>query len=101
MTHDTRKTHDHAFFAAQNCPNPVTWTNDIQNFFTETDIQHMAMQGRPIHLDSYTDVKVHANQIYSAVSSGYMPQPPEQPWTVTHPDWITTFACWIKQGCQK
>jgi hypothetical protein len=103
MTQDNRKhqLHDFSFFEAQSCPNSVTWTNDIQQMFTETDIQHMSMVPQPIHLDSYTSVKLYATQIYSAVSTGYMPRPPEQPWTTTHPDWITTFACWIKQGCPK
>jgi hypothetical protein len=101
MARDAHKTqiHDHAFFAAMNCPSQVTWTNDIKKMFTEVDIQHMSMVRQPIHLDSYTNVKLHAVDIYTAVSTGYMPRPPEQPWTTAHPDWIPTFACWIKQGC--
>ena len=97
-------THDHAFFAAMNCPTPVTWTNDISKMFTLTDIQHMMNAPQHIHLDSYQSVKIWAVSIYSAVQDGSMPRPgtigpdgkPELPWSQ---DKVNTFGCWIAQGC--
>jgi hypothetical protein len=89
-------THNHAFFAAMNCPTNVTWTNDIQKMFTALDIAHMKTKG--IDLSNYQSVMINAVPIYTQVSNGYMPPPGsgEQAWP---PDWINTFGCWIKQGC--
>ncbi len=86
----------HAFFANMDCPNQVTWTNDIQKMFTATDIAHMKTKN--IDLSSYQDVMVNAVPIYNQVSNGYMPPPGsgEQPWSQ---EWVATFGCWIKQGC--
>ena len=96
--------HDHAHFAAMNCPTQVTWTNDISQMFTSVDVAHMIATPQHIHLDSYQSVKVWAVSIYSAVQSGAMPRPgtigpdgkPEQPWSA---DKVATFGCWIQQGC--
>jgi hypothetical protein len=90
---------NHAFFAALNCPNPVTWTNNIKNFFTATDIAHMKqVTNNQLDLSSYNSAKIWAHQIYNVVQSGVMPPPGsgEQPWA---PDKVNTFGCWIQQGC--
>jgi hypothetical protein len=94
-THRSRM-HDHTFFAGLNCPNPVTWSNDIRQMFTPTDILHMKTKG--IDLGDYHSVKINAVPIYNQVSSHRMPPPGsgEQPWPQS---WIDTFGCWIQQGC--
>lgn len=95
---DTTK-HDHAFFAALTCPSSVTWTKDIQKMFTATDTAHMKVaSGGSLDLSNYMSVKIHASAIYDRVSTGQMPPPGsgEQPWS---PSWVTTFGCWIQQGC--
>jgi hypothetical protein len=88
--------HNHAFFAALACPTNVTWTNNIQQMFTDTDIAHMKSKG--IDLSSYNSVKINAVPIYTQVSSGSMPPPGsnENPWSA---EWVNTFGCWIQQGC--
>lgn len=82
-----------------NCPNPVTWTADIQKLFTPLDIAHMKQvtQGA-LDLGNYQSVKIWAAKIYSEVSSGAMPPAGsgENPWTATM---VNTFGCWIQQGC--
>ena len=96
--------HDHDFFAALNCPNRVTWTNNIKQMFTSVDIDHMMKTTKPIHLDSYQSVKIWAVSIYTMVKDGSMPRPgtigpdgqPEQRWPQEKVD---TFGCWIEQGC--
>ena len=89
--------HDHTFFAALNCPNPVTWTNDIKQLFTAMDTAHMQSVGG-FDLSNYNDVKMWASAIYPRVSNGSMPPPGsgEKRWT---PDMVNTFGCWIQQGC--
>jgi hypothetical protein len=90
--------HSHAFFAALNCPNPITWTNNIQQMFTQEDIDHMKqVTGGALDLSSYNSVKIWASKIYQEVSSQAMPPPGsgESPWTQ---DMINTFGCWIQQG---
>lgn len=95
---------DHAFFAALNCPSPVTWTNDIKQMFTSVDIDHMMKAPQHIHLDSYQSVKLWAVSIHAAVQGGSMPRPgtigpdgkPEPRWPQ---DKVDTFACWMQQGC--
>jgi hypothetical protein len=32
---------DRKTLAQMNCPNPVTWTADIQGLFTTVDVDHM------------------------------------------------------------
>jgi hypothetical protein len=98
-----RAQYDQRFFDDLNCPNPVSWTNDIQKMFTALDIDHM-IKAKQIHLDSYQSVKLYATQILNAVTPpgpGQLPDMPPQgwgepPWTQ---DMLNTFACWIKQGC--
>jgi hypothetical protein len=89
--------HDDDFFAALDCPNSVTWTNDIQGqgYFTATDIACMSDR---FDLSSYDDVKQNAKAIYDQVSTKQMPKPDsgEPPWT---DEMVNTFACWIKQQC--
>jgi hypothetical protein len=90
---------NHAFFAALNCPNPVTWTDAIAGFFTATDIAHMkAVTNGRLDLGSYASAKIGAHRVYDVVSTGHMPPPGsgEQSWT--H-DKVNTFGCWIAQGC--
>jgi hypothetical protein len=83
------------FFAALKCPANVTWTNDIQKLFTQPQIDCMQSVPRPIDLSSYDDVKANAQDILSAVSTGYMPKGGPR-WT---PDMVNTFGCWVQQGC--
>jgi hypothetical protein len=95
----TPNPHNHAFFAGLSCPTAVTWTNDIQKLFTSTDVNHMKqVTNGQLDLSSYTSVKIWAHAIYSEVSSGNMPPPGsgEQAWPS---DWVSTFGCWIQQGC--
>lgn len=95
---DTVK-HDHAFFAALDCPSPVTWTANIQQMFTATDAAHMkTVTGGSLDLSDYMSVKIHASAIFTQVANGRMPPPGsgEQPWS---PERVNTFGCWIKQGC--
>ena len=96
MTDPSGNTHNHAFFAAMQCPSNVTWTNDIRKLFTATDIAHMKTKG--IDLSDYTSVMINAVAIYTQVSSGGMPPAGsgEQPWSA---QWVNTFGCWIKQQC--
>ena len=84
---------------ALNCPNQVTWTNDIQSMFTQLDIDSMKTMGNPpIDLSSYDQVKTNAHPILGKVASGAMPCPQsgEPQWSQ---DQVNTFACWIQQGC--
>ena len=94
---------DHAFFSAMECPNAVTWTDDIHGnrvtpggMFTPLDIAHMKTKG--IDLSSYDSVKINAVPIYNAVSAPNMPPAGsgEQPWSTA---WVAIFGCWIQQGC--
>lgn len=90
--------YDHQFFAALSCPNQVTWTNDIKQLFTQTDISHMLqVTGGQLNLGDYNSVVIWASKIYSEVASGAMPPPGsgENPWTS---DMVNTFGCWIQQG---
>jgi hypothetical protein len=91
--------HDHKYFAALSCPTQVTWTKNIQQLFTATDVAHMKqVTNGALDLSSYSSVQMWAVKIYSEVSSGAMPPAGsgEQPWT---PDMVNTFGCWIQQGC--
>lgn len=88
-------------FAAMDCPNPVTWSNDIKQLFTPLDVDHMKT-AKNIDLSDYNSVKIWAVQIYNEVVAGPanngMPpaQSGEAAWTAAM---INTFGCWIKQGC--
>jgi hypothetical protein len=91
--------HDHAFFAALSCPTKVTWTSNIQQLFTQEDVDHMKqVTGGQLDLSNYNSVKIWASKIYSYVAGHEMPPPGsgEQPWTA---DMVNTFGCWIQQGC--
>jgi hypothetical protein len=91
--------HNHKFFAALSCPTQVTWTKNVQQLFTATDVDHMKqVTGGALDLSSYASVKIWATKIYAEVSSGAMPPAGsgEQPWTS---DMVNTFGCWIQQGC--
>jgi hypothetical protein len=90
---------DRKTFAQLNCPNPVTWTADIQKLFTAVDVAHMkSVTGGSLDLSNYNSVKIWATQIYQEVSTGQMPpvQSGENAWT---PAMVNTFGCWIQQGC--
>ncbi|MGA8497912.1 MAG: hypothetical protein WB764_20670 [Xanthobacteraceae bacterium] len=82
-------------FADIDCPNAVTWTNDICKLFTDLDIQHMKVHN--IDLSSIDSVRVWATHIFKEVSTGDMPPAGsgEAAWTQ---DMVNTFGCWIKQG---
>jgi hypothetical protein len=88
---------DHQFFATLNCPNNVTWTNDIKQMFTPLDIDHMK-KAKNIDLGNYASVKLWAAKIYEVVASGQMPPPGSG-----EPRWpqakVDTFGCWIQQNC--
>lgn len=90
---------DHKAFAEMDCPNPVTWTNDIKKLFTPLDVSHMKqVTMNALDLSDYQSVKIWATKIYQEVSSGAMPpfQSGESRWT---PAMVSTFGCWIKQSC--
>ena len=89
----------HAYFAALNCPKPVTWVADIKGLFTSTDVAHMKNNVVfSVDLSDYTQVKTYARKIYTEVSNGNMPPPGsgENAWTA---DMVNTFGCWNAQGC--
>jgi hypothetical protein len=92
---------DRRALAQLNCPNAITWTNDIQKLFTSVDVAHMkgVTQGA-LDLSDYNSTKIWAAKIYQEVSSGDMPPAGsgENQWT---PAMVNTFGCWIQQGCQK
>ena len=90
--------HDRAHFASLKGPSNVTWTNNIKQMFTKTDIDHMKTKG--IDLSDYTSVMINAVAIYSRVSTGNMPPPGsgENAWSA---DWVNTFGLWIQQGTPK
>ncbi|MBV8520747.1 MAG: hypothetical protein JOY71_01215 [Acetobacteraceae bacterium] len=85
-----------------------TWTDDIQQMFTATDIQHM--QGQGIDLSSYDVVSQAAPQILQEVtppdptkepSSANQPNmppqnSPETPWWTL--EMIKTFTTWMNKG---
>ena len=67
-----------------------TWYANIRDFFTDEDKTHMRAFG--LELCTYEGVKGAASTIYSQVSAGNMPPPPEGPW----PQWkVTTFLNWM------
>jgi hypothetical protein len=84
--------------AATSCPPGVSFAKNIAPLFNSTDVAHMKQVTHgSLDLSSYDSVKIWASQIYSQVSTGDMPPPPQQPWTS---DQVSLFACWISQGCQ-
>jgi hypothetical protein len=90
-----------SFFTQLNCPNAVTWTNDVKKLFTALDIDHMKKKTMgALDLSDYDSVKVWAPKIYQEVSSGAMPPDGsgENAWT---PAMVNTFGCWIQQGYPK
>jgi len=92
---------DRKTFAQLNCPNPVTWTADIQKLFTPLDIDHMKKKTMgALDLGDYQSVKIWATKIYDEVSSGAMPPAGsgENAWS---PAMVNTFGCWVQQGCPK
>ena len=94
---DLRK---HLESTATNCPPGLSFAKDIASMFTATDVAHMkSVTGGALDLSSYDSVKIWASKIYQLTSSGQMPPPGsgEQPWTQAM---VTTFSCWIQQGCQ-
>ena len=91
-----------ALLAGMVCPDPVTWTNDIQGMFTTVDAACMNTKG--LDLTNYQAVKINAVSIYNYVENGDMPPPGTVgPNGQLEPAWsqaqLGTFACWIKQGC--
>lgn len=74
-----------------------TWYSDIRFLFTQTDIDHMRQLS--LDLTSYDAVVANAGDIYGQVATGSMPK--GNPWTKTHPEWITTFLNWMTNGYPK
>ncbi|MDJ0616046.1 MAG: ferritin-like domain-containing protein [Calothrix sp. MO_192.B10] len=68
-----------------------TWEDDIKGLFNDGDVACMKRRG--LDLSSYQDVKVNAQNILDAVSSGFMP--PGNPWSQSQ---IDTFKRWIELG---
>jgi hypothetical protein len=91
-------------------PNQVTWTNDIKDMFTPTDILHM--QGKGYDLSSYAFVK--NPNVAAKILAAVTPPDPSQPASPTNapsmppqstsdtPWWtqemINTFTMWMQQG---
>lgn len=88
----------HPALVTLNCPNQVTWSNDVKQLFTATDVAWMKST-KNIDLSDYNSTKASAYQIFNAVSATpqYMPPPRsgEAQWTDVM---INTFGCWIKQN---
>ena len=91
-------------FAANVCPEGVSFATDIKPLFTGEDWGCMITQSseddwNPIlDLRDYDSVKAWASNINDAVSGGWMPKDPnEGPWS---PDKVNLFQCWIKLGCK-
>jgi len=94
---DLRK---HLESTASDCTPGLSFAKDIASMFTATDVAHMkAVTGGALDLSSYNSVKIWSAKIYQLTSSGQMPPPGsgENPWS---PAMVTTFGCWIQQGCQ-
>ncbi len=68
-----------------------TWENDIKGLFNDGDVACMKRRG--LDLSNYQDVKVNAQNILDAVSSGFMP--PGNPWPQS---WIDIFKRWVEIG---
>jgi photosystem II stability/assembly factor-like uncharacterized protein len=69
-----------------------TWEDDIKGLFNDADISHMKRRG--LDLSNFQDVKVNAQDIFDAVSSGFMPPPPNR-WPQSKVD---LFKQWIDAG---
>ncbi|MBO0661036.1 hypothetical protein LQ948_00490 [Jiella sp. MQZ9-1] len=89
---------DRQHFDAMSCPTSVTWTNDIEGMFTQTDVDHMKqVTNGALDLSNYNSVKIYASKIYNEVASGAMP-PPGSGEPTWGQDKVNTFGCWIQQG---
>ncbi len=74
----------------------LSFAKDIKPMFTAMDQDHMLNQQGMFDLWDYNDVKTNAASILSAVKSGRMPPPGEEPrWT---PDKVQKFQNWINEG---
>ena len=73
----------------------VSFEQEIKPLFRQVDIEHM--QGFGIDLSVYKDVFDNADDIYSQVSDGNMPPPPDSPWS---PDKVQLFKDWMDGGYQ-
>lgn len=70
-----------------------TFERDIRPLFREKDIQSMS---RSFELDSYEDVRTHADGIYSHLADGSMPC--DGAWS---PENVGLFRQWIDAGFPK
>jgi hypothetical protein len=66
------------------------WTNDIANYFTKIDVQHMSARG--VYLDSYMWVSMNYPRIIGKIETKVMPP---GGWT---DDRIARFKLWAKNG---
>jgi hypothetical protein len=73
--------------ASKNAP---VWMNDIETYFTHTDIVHMAARG--VHLDSYMWVSMNYPNIIGRIESKSMPP---GGWSDQR---IARFKEWAKAG---
>jgi hypothetical protein len=94
---------DPAAFAANVCPDSVSFATDIKPLFTGEDWGCMHTYSseddwNPVmDLRDYESVKAWAADISSAVAGGRMPKDPaEGRWSQEK---VNLFQCWIKLGC--
>lgn len=67
-----------------------TWFGNVRDFFTQTDIEHMALKG--IDLATYQGVVANAVSIYTQTQAGNMPPDPAPKWSQNR---VQTFLNWI------
>ena len=82
-----------------------SWESNIKQMFRPQDVAGMISKkvftapdssSVATDLSKYDDVSNYADQILPCVQDGSMP--PDDPWTMNHMDWITTFQDWIAAG---
>jgi hypothetical protein len=71
----------------------LTYAHDIRPLFRDSDITCMARHGIMLGDANWMCVPANANNVYSVLSSGYMP--PDGPWPQ---DRIDLFKAWIDGG---
>ena len=71
-----------------------TFNAEIRVLFRQKDINMMKRIPNPIDLESYTQVRLRAEDIYSRLNAGDMPCDGAWP-----PADVTKFRDWIDGGC--
>lgn len=74
-------------------PVVLTYTHDIKPLFRDSDIACMAKRGIKLGDANWMCVLANANNVYQAVSSGFMP--PDGAWAQ---DKVDIFKAWIDGG---